>query len=183
MHGHFIWHCSQGCTRIRTMSAEQLAAEAAEAAAAAAGQDGGTELDLTNAHLPSLADVPGLTQQLTVRVGCTFPCAAAMWKPPPLVLPVLASTCVLALLGPAWPTGLHRCLPAVAPSSGFTPNQLLLAPPPQQSLDLTANRLRSLEPCLLALTGLRRLCLRQNLVSQPAEVEALASAPGGCFPC
>lgn len=44
-------------------------------------------------------------------------------------------------------------------------------------LDLTANRLRSLEPNLLALTGLRRLCLRQNLLSEGAEVEALASAP------
>ena len=48
-----------------------------------------------------------------------------------------------------------------------------------QILDLTANRLRSLEPNLLALTGLRRLCLRQNLLSEGAEVEALASAPGG----
>ena len=47
-----------------------------------------------------------------------------------------------------------------------------------QNLDLTANRLRSLEPNLLALTRLRRLCLRQNLVSQTAEVEALACAPG-----
>ncbi|KAI3430888.1 hypothetical protein D9Q98_009297 [Chlorella vulgaris] len=46
-----------------------------------------------------------------------------------------------------------------------------------QSLDVTANRLRSLEPNLLALTGLRRLCIRQNLVSEAAEVEALASAP------
>ncbi|EFN52712.1 hypothetical protein CHLNCDRAFT_56306 [Chlorella variabilis] len=73
------------------------------------GEDAGAELDLTNAHLPSLDEVD---------------------------------------------------LP-----SGLT------------SLDLTANRLRSMEPNLLALTGLRRLCLRQNLVSQVAEVEALASAP------
>jgi hypothetical protein len=43
---------------------------------------------------------------------------------------------------------------------------------------VTANRLRSLEPNLLALTGLRRLCIRQNLVSEAAEVEALASASG-----
>lgn len=50
-----------------------------------------------------------------------------------------------------------------------------------QSLDLTANRLRSLEPCLLALTALRRLCLRQNLVTSTEEVEALACAPGACF--
>ncbi len=53
------------------MSAEQPAAEAA----AAAGQDAaaGGELDLTNAHLPSLAEVPGLTQQLTVRRVCMGP--------------------------------------------------------------------------------------------------------------
>lgn len=51
-------------------------------------------------------------------------------------------------------------------------------PPCPQSLDLTANRLRHLEDKLLALTGLRRLCLRQNLVSSTAEVERLASAPG-----
>ena len=48
-----------------------------------------------------------------------------------------------------------------------------------QALDLTANRLRALEPCLLGLTGLRRLCLRQNLLSLAHEVEALACAPGG----
>ncbi len=47
-----------------------------------------------------------------------------------------------------------------------------------QSVDLTANRLRSLEPNLLALTGLRRLCLRQNLLSNAEEVEALSCAPG-----
>lgn len=47
-----------------------------------------------------------------------------------------------------------------------------------QSLDLTANRLRHLEPDLLKLTGLHRLCLRQNLVSDVGEVTALASAPG-----
>ena len=47
-----------------------------------------------------------------------------------------------------------------------------------QSLDLTANRLRQLEAKLLALTGLQRLCLRQNLVTSSAKVEQLASAPG-----
>ena len=59
-----------------------------------------------------------------------------------------------------------------------------LAPPPYPSsaqlLDLTANRLRHLEPKLLALTGLRRLCLRQNLVSDVGEVQQLSSAPGVC---
>lgn len=49
-----------------------------------------------------------------------------------------------------------------------------------QVLDLTANRLRHLEGKLLALTGLRRLCLRQNLVTSTAEVEQLASTPGLC---
>lgn len=86
------------------MSAEQLAAEAAEAAAAAAGQDGGTELDLTNAHLPSLADVPGLTQQLTVRVVCKLACAAELAQipkpssPAAAAAPCLAATRLLALI-------------------------------------------------------------------------------------
>lgn len=47
-----------------------------------------------------------------------------------------------------------------------------------QVLDLTANRLRSLEGKLLVLTGLRRLCLRQNLLTATSEVEQLASASG-----
>lgn len=47
-----------------------------------------------------------------------------------------------------------------------------------QSLDLTANRLRQLEPTLLSLAGLRRLCLRQNLLTSAAEVQELQSAPG-----
>lgn len=38
----------------------------AEQAPAEQGVEQPAELDLTNAHLPSLADVPGLTQQLTV---------------------------------------------------------------------------------------------------------------------
>ncbi|KAK9807493.1 hypothetical protein WJX72_000775 [[Myrmecia] bisecta] len=44
------------------------------------------------------------------------------------------------------------------------------------SLDLTANRLRELEPKLLALKGLRKLFLRQNLLSDAAKVVELASA-------
>lgn len=76
-------------------------------------------------------------------------------------------------------SGLQSWLSAIATTCA-SPATTLAPPLPPQSLDLTANRLRSLEPCLLALTGLRRLCLRQNLVSQPGEVEALGSAPGGC---
>jgi protein phosphatase 1 regulatory subunit 7 len=63
------------------------------------------------------------------------------------------------------------CRPAPAPAA---PTRAPFAR--AQALDLTANRLHHLEPKLRALTGLTRLCLRQNLVSDPAEVEALASA-------
>jgi len=44
-----------------------------------------------------------------------------------------------------------------------------------QTLDLTANRLKHLEPNLLALPNLTWLSLRQNLISDPTEVEALSS--------
>jgi hypothetical protein len=73
----------------------------------------------------------------------------------------------------------HPAAAGVRRAEGRAPS-----PPPRplplpQLLDLTANRLRQLEPKLLALAGLRRLCLRQNLLSNAAEVERLASAPGG----
>ncbi|KAK9835640.1 hypothetical protein WJX74_004889 [Apatococcus lobatus] len=45
------------------------------------------------------------------------------------------------------------------------------------SLDLTANRLRDLEPRLLALTGLRKLSLRQNVLTTAAALEQSAFAP------
>ena len=110
---------------------------------------GGGELDLTNAHLATLAEVD-LPQDLLVRP--TGP-AAILLPPPPLRRLPPAACRLLAAKRCRWPGSV-------------------------QILDLTANRLRSTEPNLLALTGLRRLCLRQNLLSEGAEVEALASAPG-----
>lgn len=160
------------------MSAEQPAAEQL-----AAGQDGGAaaELDLTNAHLPSLAEVPGLTQQLTVSMAAGA--LSTCWKHAVAIASAARLSACAARPVPCLPSLLRSLWcnspllqPALGPSSHLAPHH----PPTLQSLDLTANRLRSLEPCLLALTGLRRLCLRQNLVSQPGEVEALASAPGAC---
>jgi Leucine-rich repeat (LRR) protein len=111
----------------------------------------GPELDLTNAHLANLADVD-LPEDLMVRPDL----------PPP-------SSCRRSA----------ACRLAPAHKRASTAFAGLAWPGLLQILDLTANRLRSLEPNLLALTGLRRLCLRQNLLSEGAEVEALASAPGG----
>ena len=55
---------------------------------------------------------------------------------------------------------------------------LPLSPLPNpKALDLTANRLHHVEPKIQELTGLTRLCLRQNLLSDPSEVELLRSAP------
>ena len=67
----------------------------------------------------------------------------------------------------AWGRAVGQASPAPAPRSSVW-----------QALDLTANRLRQLEPKLLGLTGLRRLCLRQNLLTSAAEVPELQSAPG-----
>lgn len=52
-------------------------------------------------------------------------------------------------------------------------------PPPahMQTLDVTANRLKILEPKLQALENLTWLCLRQNLIHDTTDVEALRSAP------
>jgi len=58
--------------------------------------------------------------------------------------------------------------------SNINPISVSLSP---QSLDLTANRLRHLEDKLLTLPSLRRLCMRQNLVSSTQEIENLKSAP------
>lgn len=77
------------------------------------------------------------------------------------------------------PRGDRLIAGAARPPAGQAPPQLPAPPRPPQTLDLTANRLRHLEDKLLALTGLRRLCLRQNLVTSTEEVQRLASAPGG----
>ena len=160
---------------------------AAERAAAEQGGEAGqaAELDLTNAHLPSLAEVPGLTQQLTVSAAAR-PQPAAACRAQRRLPASAAAAATWAHAPRVFPQQLrlhHRRPPSspvlLLPSPATHASHAGAHPPPSiQSLDLTANRLRSLEPCLLALTGLRRLCLRQNLVSQPAEVEALACAPG-----
>lgn len=114
------------------------------------------ELDLTNEHLHTLEGVeldPALqvckTSQRMQRCGCHL----AQPTTAPAPLPLLSTAVLISFV---------QTIP------GFL----------VQTLDLTANRLRHLEPALLALTGLRRLCLRQNLVSDVGEVAALASAPG-----
>lgn len=153
---------------------------------AAAAPDGGTadELDLTNAHLPSLAEVPGLTQQLTVRVGAAgsgvLLLSAEQCKPSSGACLLLAALLLLPHAQGWGHSASAAGQPMMQPHASTAAATASVRPYTTQSLDLTANRLRSLEPCLLALTGLRRLCLRQNLVSEPAEVEALGSASGGC---
>ena len=77
--------------------------------------------------------------------------------------------------------GRRRRAPATRPQRSRTANRPP-PPPSAQALDLTANRLRALEPVLLALQGLQRLSLRQNLLADAAEVEHLASAPGALEP-
>ena len=124
-------------------------------------EDAGQELDLTNAHLPSLVDVE-LPAGLTVRGRGGTACTRRRRR-------LLARRQV----------PLQPCKPPLQLCDcchGYAWLHLHV-----QSLDLTANRLRSLEPNLLALTGLRRLCLRQNLVSRGEDVEALGCAPGACL--
>lgn len=61
----------------------------------------------------------------------------------------------------------HSCPAAPANSRNTSTVQLL---------DLTANRLKNFEAKVLALQHLTSLCVRQNLLSEASEVEALASA-------
>lgn len=116
------------------------------------------DLDITNGHLHSLEEVE-LPNTLEVRVLC---------RPAPAPGPAGMGT-------QRMPTTSQ---PARAAAQSWTRSNHRNTPPCLQSLDVTANRLKRLEDKVLALRRLRRLCLRQNLLTEAEDIERLASAPG-----